>query len=96
MGHIFGPKWIRVKTPITSDGKTLVYDENNQVTYSEVDLPLSSKAIYEKQNERVAPPYRHVIVPMDETKAPDPETLTKGAGKTTKKVEKNETATDLV
>ena len=80
MPHPFGPKLLRIRTPKTSDGKTLEYDENGQIIYTEQIVPLSARKFYEKENERTPTPYRHKLIEIDETKAPDPKPLIKGAG----------------
>lgn len=87
MPHIFGPKWIRVKTPATTNGVIPAQDDNGKQIYTEIDLPLTSRAAYENENKKLQAPYRHIIIEMHEDIAPNPETLVKGAGKTSKKPE---------
>ncbi len=79
MGHIFGPKFLRVRTPKTSDGKTLEY-EDGQPVYTETNLPLTAKRALDRENERTPIPYRHKIDIIDENAIPDAKTLVKGAG----------------
>lgn len=68
---------ILVKTPVTTDGITLAYDEEtNQPMYREMILPLAAKPLLERHNERLPPHLKKII-----SLVPEPNTIPKPNGK---------------
>lgn len=76
-----GPRYLRVLTPRTSDGKTLVYDENSQPIWDESHSPLSARKHLDRINDKLAKMYKMKITEVDETGQPEIEKLLKGAGR---------------
>jgi hypothetical protein len=67
VGNSKGP-YLRVRTPITSDGVSLV-TENEQIKYREDHLPLSAQKMLEKKNEKLPTSLRKKIeVVSDDTR----------------------------
>jgi hypothetical protein len=59
------PRKLLVRTPKTSDGVNLVYDDKNQVVYTESILELSARKGLESLNARLKPNLRHIITETD-------------------------------
>lgn len=76
-----GPRYLRVLTPRTSDGKTLVYDEKSQPIWDESHSPLTARKHLDRINDKLAKMYKMKITEVDETGEPEIEKLLKGAGK---------------
>src|SRR4029077_4906802 len=86
MASILGPKYLRVRTPRTSDGTTLVYDDNGQVLYDETELPLTALKHLERRNLKLPKMLKLLITVIDEKANPDQAAiskLVKGVGVTT-------------
>lgn len=52
---------ILVKTPVTTDGITLAYDDNQQPIFREMTLPVYAKELLEKHNDKLPVHLRHKI-----------------------------------
>jgi len=85
MASILGPKYLRVRTPRTSDGVTLVYDDDMKVVYDETELPLTALRHLERRNTKLAKMHKLIITIIDENATPDQariSKLVKGVGVT--------------
>lgn len=68
---------ILVKSPVTTDGITLAYDETtNKPMYREMVLPVAAKPLIEKQNEKLPPHLKKII-----SLVPEPNSAPKPSGK---------------
>lgn len=77
-----GPRYLRVRTPRTSDGKTLVYDPvTRQPLWDESESPLSAQKHLDRINKKLPQMFKMEISEIDETKLPDFEKIVKGIGK---------------
>ena len=62
-------KKLKVKTPQTTDGKNLAYDENKQVIYTESIVELNAKKEFESLNARLPIHLRNEFEEIDEEEA---------------------------
>lgn len=62
-------KKIRIKTPKTIDGKTLVYNKENQVVYTETIVPLSAKKDFVQLNAKLPKHLQHIIEDVEDQPA---------------------------
>lgn len=62
-------KKLRVKTPQTTDGKTLAYDGNKQVIYTESIVEFSAKKEFESLNATLPEHLKHELEEIDEDEA---------------------------
>lgn len=78
---------IVVRTPITTDGTTLAYDENKQPIYKETTLPASARKHFESLNANLPEHLRHEFgaAPKSKktTEVAPAATAGKGKGKST-------------
>lgn len=65
---------IRVRTPQTTDGINLAYDEKKQVIYKETTLPATAKKHLESQNASLPEHLRHEFVSATKPKGKKNET----------------------
>lgn len=70
---IHGKKFLRVETPITSDGINLKYDENGKVQYKTTFLPITAKKEIERNDAR-SPKHlqKKITVMSGDTDTPEP------------------------
>lgn len=66
---ILGSRYLRVKTPQTTDGQTLKI-ENERVVYKITELPMSAKKHLEIENTTLPNHLKHILEEVDENKAP--------------------------
>lgn len=59
---------LRVLTPQTTDGKTLLYDENEKVVYKETIVELSAKKDFESLNNKLPKHLQHKLEVIDASK----------------------------
>lgn len=77
MASILGPKYLRVRVPRTSDGITLVYDDQGKILYDETELPMTALRHLERRNTKLAKMHKAIITVIDEQAQPDQAAVSK-------------------
>jgi len=60
---------ITIRTPQTTDGTNLAYDENEKVIYKETEVPASARKHFESLNASLPEHLRHKIIEKKTEKA---------------------------
>lgn len=57
----FQGEYLRIRTPVTIDGKNIKYDLEGKVIYKETHLPLTARKSMEMENLKLPTHLRHKI-----------------------------------